>query len=49
MAEEKGFEPLRHLRGLLVFKTSPFNRTWVFLQHFANNCQQQIDYNTMQK
>ena len=31
MAEEKGFEPLRHFRDLLVFKTSPFNQTWVFL------------------
>ena len=25
VAEEKGFEPLRRLRDLLVFKTSPFN------------------------
>ena len=33
MAEEKGFEPLRRLRDLSVFKTDPFNRTWVFLQH----------------
>ena len=37
MAEEKGFEPLRRSRDLLVFKTSPFNQTWVFLQR-------QIDY-----
>ena len=26
LAEEKGFEPLRHLHDLLVFKTNPFNR-----------------------
>ena len=32
MAEEKGFEPLRHLHDLPVFKTGPFNQTWVFLQ-----------------
>jgi hypothetical protein len=32
MAEEKGFEPLRRLRDLSVFKTDPFNQTWVFLQ-----------------
>ena len=32
MAEEKGFEPLRRLLDLLVFKTSPFNQTWVFLR-----------------
>ena len=31
MAEEKGFEPLRRLHDLSVFKTDPFNRTWVFL------------------
>ncbi len=31
MAEEKGFEPLRHFRDLSVFKTDPFNRAWVFL------------------
>ena len=31
MAEEKGFEPLRRSRDLSVFKTDPFNRTWVFL------------------
>ena len=45
MAEEKGFEPLRRLRDLLVFKTSPFNRTWVFLQDCYH--QQQIDYSTI--
>ena len=33
MAEEEGFEPPRGLTRLLVFKTSPFSRTWVFL-HF---------------
>ena len=32
MAEEKGFEPLRRSRDLPVFKTGPFNQTWVFLQ-----------------
>ena len=31
MAEEKGFEPLRRLLDLPVFKTGPFNQTWVFL------------------
>ena len=31
LAEEKGFEPLRQFPDLLVFKTSPFNQTWVFL------------------
>ena len=33
MAEEKGFEPLRRFLDLPVFKTGPFNQTWVFLQH----------------
>ena len=33
MAEEKGFEPLRRLHDLPVFKTGPFNQTWVFLQN----------------
>ena len=33
MAEEKGFEPLRRFLDLLVFKTSPFNQTWVFLHY----------------
>ena len=37
MAEEKGFEPLRHLRDLPVFKTGPFNQTWVFLQIGASD------------
>ena len=32
MAEEKGFEPLRQFLDLPVFKTGPFNQTWVFLQ-----------------
>ena len=31
MAEEKGFEPLRQFLDLPVFKTGPFNQTWVFL------------------
>ena len=32
MAEEEGFEPLRGLTRLSVFKTDPFSRTWVFLR-----------------
>ena len=32
MAEEKGFEPLRRLLDLPVFKTGPFNQTWVLLR-----------------
>ena len=32
VAEEKGFEPLRRLHDLPVFKTGPFNQTWVFLR-----------------
>ena len=32
LAEEKGFEPLRRLHDLPVFKTGPFNQTWVFLR-----------------
>ena len=32
MAEKKGFEPLRRFRDLPVFKTGPFNQTWVFLR-----------------
>ena len=32
VAEEKGFEPLRRVNDLPVFKTGPFNQTWVFLQ-----------------
>ena len=43
MAEEKGFEPLRRSHDLPVFKTGPFNQTWVFL-HFKG----QIDYNTLE-
>ena len=35
MAEEKGFEPLHRLRDLPVFKTGPFNQTWVFLQRLV--------------
>ena len=34
MAEEKGFEPLRQFLDLPVFKTGPFNQTWVFLHIF---------------
>ena len=33
MAERKGFEPLRQLPDLPVFKTGPFNQTWVSLQY----------------
>ena len=32
VAEEKGFEPLRRVNDLPVFKTGPFSQTWVFLQ-----------------
>jgi hypothetical protein len=32
MAEEEGFEPPRRFHALSVFKTDPFNRTWVFLR-----------------
>ena len=35
VAEEKGFEPLRRFHDLSVFKTDPFNRTWVFLHHMV--------------
>ena len=35
MAEEKGFEPLRRSHDLPVFKTGPFNQTWVFLQKYG--------------
>ena len=31
MEEEEGFEPPRALTPLSVFKTDPFNQTWVFL------------------
>ena len=34
MAEEKGFEPLRRSHDLPVFKTGPFNQTWVFLHKY---------------
>ena len=32
MEEEEGFEPPRDLTRLLVFKTNPFSRTWVYLR-----------------
>ena len=35
VAEEKGFEPLRRFHGLPVFKTGPFNQTWVFLHRWC--------------
>ena len=31
MAEIEGFEPPRAFTPLLVFKTSPFSQTWVYL------------------
>ena len=31
--EDKGFEPLRALTHLTVFKTVPFSRTWVILHN----------------
>ena len=31
MEEVEGFEPPRGLTRLLVFKTNPFSRTWVYL------------------
>src|SRR5699024_10025044 len=34
--EEEGFEPPRALPPLSVFKTDPFNQTWVFLQKINN-------------
>jgi hypothetical protein len=37
MEEERGFEPLRGLTRLSVFKTDPFSRTWVFL-HINGPC-----------
>lgn len=33
MAEEEGFEPPRGLTRLSVFKTDPFNQTWVLLHY----------------
>ena len=32
MEEVEGFEPPRGLTRLLVFKTNPFSRTWVYLR-----------------
>ena len=32
MADAKGFEPLRTFRYLPVFKTGPFNQTWVSIR-----------------
>ncbi len=32
MEEGRGFEPLRDLTPLSVFKTDPFSRTWVSLR-----------------
>ena len=32
MAENEGFEPPRRFLDLPVFKTDPFNQTWVILQ-----------------
>ena len=36
VAEKEGFEPPRRLPDLLVFKTSPFSQTWVFLHNGAS-------------
>ena len=36
MEEEEGFEPPRALTPLSVFKTDPFNQTWVFLRMHKN-------------
>ena len=33
MEEVEGFEPPRGVTRLSVFKTDPFSRTWVYLQH----------------
>ena len=38
LAKEKGFEPLRRIHDLSVFKTDPFNRTWVFLHALFSEC-----------
>lgn len=32
MAEDEGFEPPREFPHLSVFKTDPFNQTWVIFQ-----------------
>lgn len=32
MAEDEGFEPPRGFHRLSVFKTDPFNQTWVIFQ-----------------
>ncbi len=37
MEEVEGFEPPRGLTRLLVFKTNPFSRTWVYLQKLYKN------------
>ena len=36
MAEQEGFEPSQGVNLLPVFKTGPFNQTWVFLQKNYN-------------
>ena len=36
MEEVEGFEPPRGLTRLLVFKTNPFSRTWVYLHESFN-------------
>lgn len=33
MAEDEGFEPPREFPHLSVFKTDPFNQTWVIFQN----------------
>ena len=37
MEEVEGFEPPRGLTRLLVFKTNPFSRTWVYLREKLYN------------
>ena len=32
MAEDEGFEPPRQFPDLSVFKTDPFNQTWVIFR-----------------
>ncbi len=36
MAEDEGFEPPRRFPGLSVFKTDPFNQTWVIFQNMVD-------------
>ena len=38
MEEEEGFEPLRGMTRLSVFKTDPFSQTWVLLHIYNGSC-----------